>query len=196
MRSWPSLRERGVAIIYITHRLGEVRGHRRSRGRAARRRQCRRARARGADARQHDRADGRPRHRRRARAQRTAETTASTSGSTGCGPGATRSTPCRSPSPAARSSDWPAWSAPDGRRWRWRSSASNRRWPARSAWPARRCDHGPAGRHRPRPVPRAGGSPGRGPGGGVLDSRERVAAGARPLREARARVRSAGAPAP
>ena len=124
-----SLRERGAAVIYITHRLGEVRDGRRPCGRLARRRERRHAGARGTDARQHDLADGRPRNRRRARCGERTRRAASTSESTGCVPGGIPSMPCRSPSGAERLSGWPVWSAPAGRKSRSRYSASTRRSP-------------------------------------------------------------------
>ena len=181
------LRARGVAVIYITHRLGEVRTDRRSRRRAARRRERRRAGARGADARQHDPADGRPRHRHVEHAAGDACRRAARllQGRRRCARGAIRSTPCRSASAAARFSAWPASSARADPSSRGRSSASSRRSPARSASdgrPSAIASPADAIRHGVFLVP--GGSAVGRPRRGLLDPRERVAAGARPLRAA------------
>ena len=117
------LRERGMSIVLITHRLPEVDRARRPGGRAPRRPPRRRHRARGADRGEARGDDGRPRAgellpqaRGRARARRPSR-------STGCSCPA-RASRCRSRFAPARSSASPASWARDGRSCSRRSSAS------------------------------------------------------------------------
>ena len=140
-------------------------------------------------------ADGRPRNRPRARCRRAHRRTAATSESTGCVPGGIRSMPCRSPSGAERLSAWPVWLAPAGRKSR--SAIFGIDPPiggtvSLDGQPLR--IETARGRHPARDLPRSRGSPAGRARGGFLDSRERVAPGARQIRAARPRLRGAGAP--
>ena len=159
-----SLRERGVGDHLHHPPARRSADHRRSGRRAARRRQRRRRSAR--EALTHDNMIalmvGRDIDVDRDRRTGAANGSEYFRGRRAPHPALSRSTRFRSASAAARYSGWPAWSAPAGRRWRWRFSASSRRSPASVSLAGTAApDHVPAGRDRPRDLSRAGGPPGR-----------------------------------
>ena len=187
-----SLRERGAAVIYITHRLGEV-------ATVADRAIVLRDGANagtlahgGTHARQHDLADGRPPNRPRARCGERTE-------------GGQRVLPSRraaypAVSPACRvvrrrarrdcRNGRSGWRRPVGNRARVirrRPADRRNREPRRTA----AADRDARGRHPSRDLSRSRGSQGGRARGGFLDSRERVAPGARQIRAARPRLRDA-----